>query len=146
MPKRRRAAAVQGAAQIVRSSLRPQELFGRRIGKPQSLSRKPEAIFLEAAPALLLQPVQFSRPFLAQVEAGRLAELLERPAGIHAQTKRRRLARARQRRQLLGPFNGAPALLELLAVKERARPVLGPHAAHAAGGARSQAVIAATTP
>src|SRR5439155_1553948 len=111
------------------------ELFGGRVSEPQSLWGQPEAGCLHPSPTPLCQVVHLRKPFPAQVETGGLPELFERPAGVHPQAKRGRFPRARQRRQLLGPFDCAPAFLDLLAIENRVRPVFRSHAAQVAGGA-----------
>src|SRR5439155_26243201 len=125
---------------------RSQELFSGRVGKPQSPACQPKAARLDQPPTPLHESIHIGRPFLAQLEAGRLSELLEGPSGVHPQTECRRLARPRQWRQLFGPFDRASPPLELFAVKDRVRPVFCPDAVHVAGGGRSQPVKLAAPP
>src|SRR5439155_7175637 len=96
---------------------RQQKQFRRRVGEPQPRAREPETIGLKASPPRFDKPVHLDRPFLPQIEAGGSLKLVERPARVHAQTKRGGFARSSQGRQLLAPLNRAAALFELFAVK-----------------------------
>ena len=79
------------------------------IGETQALGRKLKSIALALAPTLPGQLIHFPGPTVAQIVAGDLSELVERPTGVHAQTEGGSFAGSRQRGQLFPRFNGSLA-------------------------------------
>src|SRR5581483_11850377 len=123
-----------------------QEQFGCRVGEAQTGGSELEAFAVRACPALLDQTVHFAPPFVAQILASNPPELFERPACVHAQAERGGFAGSRQRAQLFSGFDCAPALLQLLAIELRVRPIFRADTTHITSRAGTQAVITAASP
>src|SRR5580700_1213244 len=108
--------------------------------------RELETVAGNPAPAALFELAHFRAPFAAQVKLGRAPEILERPAGIHAQAEGGDFARAPQGRQFFAGLNRAFAFFQLLAVELGVGPILRAHAANIAGGTGPQTVKRAAAP
>src|SRR5213593_1815279 len=99
----------------------PQKKLRGRVRKAQSSRGQAKACGVKVSPAALDQAVDFGFPFDAEIEAGELAERLEAPARIHAQTEGCGFTGALERRQFFAPLDGAVAVCEFLAIKQCVR-------------------------
>src|ERR1051326_635333 len=118
----------------------------RRVREAEAGAREMEALRMDMTPVLRHQLIHFVFPFDAEVVAGGLLELVEGPAGVHAEAKGGGFAGAFQGIEFFTGLDGALAAFQLLAIEPGVRPVLGADAADVAGGAGAERVAGTAAP